>query len=102
MKATGIALAVLLAAGGADGAGWHLAMGPNPGGKLGEDMPFQGDDVVRRAPAATAEREGRTPAPPCPPARAEQGAQPDTPEGKDCAQAAPAPQPQPTPGAPSK
>ena len=38
-------------------AGLVQAMGPNPGGKLGEDMPFQGDDVVRRAPAATAERQ---------------------------------------------
>lgn len=38
-----------------------FAMGPNPGGKLGEDMPFQGEDVVRRAPAATAERDSRTP-----------------------------------------
>lgn len=35
----------------------RLTMGPNPGGRLGEDMPFQGDDVIRRAPAATAERD---------------------------------------------
>lgn len=34
----------------------QLAMGPNPGGRLGEDMPFQGQDVIRHAPAATAER----------------------------------------------
>ncbi|HZR03144.1 MAG TPA: hypothetical protein VFA81_08250 [Burkholderiales bacterium] len=34
-----------------------IAMGPNPGGRLGEDMPFEGDDIIRRAPAATKERE---------------------------------------------
>lgn len=33
-----------------------VAMGPNPGGRLGEDMPFHGDDVIRRAPAAMKER----------------------------------------------
>ena len=34
------------------------AMGPNPGGKLGEDMPFESTDAaVRQAPAATAERQ---------------------------------------------
>ena len=34
------------------------AMGPNPGGKLGEDMPFESTEAaVRQAPAATAERQ---------------------------------------------
>jgi hypothetical protein len=46
----------------------QLAMGPNPGGRLGQDMPFEGQDVIRQAPAATAER---APQPSEPPAREE-------------------------------
>lgn len=49
----------------------RLAMGPNPGGRLGEDMPFTGDDVIRRAPAATKERDsGKLPERESPPAAA--------------------------------
>lgn len=49
----------------------RLAMGPNPGGRLGEDMPFEGDDVIRRAPAATKERDtGKPSATKTPPAAA--------------------------------
>jgi hypothetical protein len=83
MRIVAIAVGLLLGAGAAQ------AMGPNPGGKLGEDMPFQGDDVVRRAPAATAEREPRTPAPPCPAASSQPGSAASQPERKDCIPAQP-------------
>jgi hypothetical protein len=65
------------------------AMGPNPGGKLGEDMPFEGEDVVRRAPAATAEREGqpaRTSGTPCPDGAGGKDDQGNA-AGRDCAPA---------------
>jgi hypothetical protein len=84
MRMVAIAVLVLLGGGAAEAAGWQMAMGPNPGGKLGEDMPFQGDDVVRRAPAATAEREGRAPAPPCPGGANAPGSPSSERDGKDC------------------
>jgi hypothetical protein len=100
MKAIAIAFGLQFAAGLASAAGWQLAMGPNPGGKLGEDMPFQGDDVVRRAPAASAERERPSPAVPCP-AASGASAPADHPESKDCTPA-PAGTASKTPPAPSK
>src|SRR5688572_20982960 len=55
------------------------AMGPNPGGKMGEDMPFEGKEVVRPGPAATAERQPAAPGdarPDCPAHAAAEGKEP--------------------------
>lgn len=66
----------------------QLAMGPNPGGRLGEDMPFKGDDVIRRAPAATKERDStRLPGHESPPAAAKapcEGAGANAAKDADC------------------
>lgn len=66
----------------------QLAMGPNPGGRLGEDMPFKGDDVIRRAPAATKERDsGKLPEHAPPPAATApcKDAPANAGKGNDCA-----------------